>query len=516
MAPAVKSITIGNMQGLSLNHPTLIDDNQWADNQNMVQGADGLWENRKGIKTISNDVGSNDKVHSIKFWKSEDGTRRFTVGSGTALYSYAEGTDYNNGTFTSRQTGFTEDDKFDFAVYDDNLIATNGTEAMYSTTDNATWTIRNGANTRIAEYIHFANDLGFCADVASNRSIAYYGSVTPANPWEFANSLGINKKDGQVITGLTNLGPVLIVAKEKGIFDFDAATPARNQLDFGGGVVSHRSIVKALNNVYFASDEGIFSLTQRTGTTGSLAATPLSEPIQDLWQTLTNKDQIVGIYYPAQRVIIWNVETAEKKIALVYNIKFNTWSYFVGVNAEDWTLYEDSSGDEHLFFGDAYDDKVRELFHEHRDDDGAPINSVLTTKRFNFGTDALKRVQFIDISGYGSELMNLDIEVFFDDEEIASFNTTITSSNFVSPSFPSDAPLAGGSLAGAALTGFIASANDLEVRPWMVRIPLEKFDFRTMQIKMSNGQAGVRWRFKSMVAQVSGQPIDLFDTNLIA
>ncbi len=511
----VKPITINNMAGLNFDHPTLIADNEWADSQNMIQGRDGLWENRQGIKTFDNTVGSSSKVHSLKFWESEDGTRRLTAGSGTALYSYAEGSSYNDGTFTSRQTGFTDADKFSFAQYGDNLIASNGTENMYSTTDNSTWTERSGANTRVANYIHFANDTGFAADVSGARSVVYYTASVPGSPWLFPNSVAIETDNGQVLTGLTNLGPVIIAGKERSIYSVDIATPTREQLDYGEGISSHRSIVKALNAVYFSSDEGIFTLGQRTGTTGSLAATALSEPIQALWERLINKDQIVGTYWPDKRVVLWTVETAEQLFTIVYNIKFGTWSYFVGVNALDYTIYEDSAGDEHLIYGDANIDKVSELFHPNRDDDGGPINSVLTTKAFNFGTDALKRIDFIDISGYGSELMSLDIELFFDDEEIASFKTTVTKSNFVSDSIPSGAPLAGSPLAGSGLTGFVRAADDLEVKYWITRIPLEKFNFRTLQIKMSNGQAGVRWRFRNMVANVSGQPIDLFEEALI-
>lgn len=500
------------MKTLNLDHPTEIKDNEFADNQNMVQGPDGLWENRKGIKSFDNAVGSDAKIHSIHFWEPSPGSSRYlTVASDEAIYSYAESAAYNDGSFTSRQTGFTAGTPFSFAQYADNLIATNGAESMYSTTNNTSWTQRNGANTRVAKYILFANDIGYAADVASNRSKLYYGSAVPASPWEFANAVDIESDNGQIINAITNLGPIVFAGKDRSIYSVDVATPAREQLDYGGGIISDRSVVRADNSVYFATIDGIFSLAQRQGTTGSFAVTPLSEPIQDLWDALINKNQIAGIYFQKEKLIFWAVETAEQKYTLVYNTQFNSWSYFIGVNAADWTIYEDSDGEEHLIYGDANTDYVRELLHPDRDDDSAPINSVLTTKNFNFGTDLYKTVEYIDISGYGSELMELDVEIFFDNSSIAESQNTITSSNFVNVESSGEGALASGSLASSALAGSVASNDDLEVQYFVYRIPLER-EFRNIQIRLSNSQSGVRWRFKTIRIKVNEEVQDLFET----
>lgn len=501
--------TLEKFETLNLGHPSVIPANHWADTMNMVQASDGLWENRKGIKSFSGAVGSNKKAHSIHFWKPSAGTSRYlTVGSGTALYSYAEGTSYNNGTFTSRQTGFTDGTPFEFSQYKDYLIATNGKEAMYSTQDNATWTIRNGANTRIAKYIHFANDVGYCADIPSARSVQYYGSAVPASPWEFANSVDIESDNGQVLTGLTNLGPIILAGKNKSVYSVDIVTPAREQLDYGAGIVSHRSIVKAENSVYIGSNEGVFTVAQRQGVTSSLAATPLSDPITPLWKILINKSGIAGIYYPSTRSIYWAVETATAKYVLVYNIQHRSWSYLVGVNATDFALYEDSSGVEHLIYGDSTTDKIRELEYEERSDDDTPINSVLLTSSINFGTDSYKTMNWLEICGYGSENMELDYELYFDEETIASVSGAIDRNNFATTVGFGSGSLASGSLASGALSGFVDSSSDLEVKFFVKRVPLER-TFRTIRIKLINAQDGVRWRFKSFNFDLEGEAEDL-------
>lgn len=620
----IKPITLDKQTTLNLNHPSLIEVNEWSDAQNMVRALDGLWENRKGVRSFDNAVGSGKKVDSLHFWKPSAGAERYlTVSSGGALYSYAEGSEYNNGTFTSRQTGFVDGQPFEFAQYADVLIGTNGLDAMYTTTNNISWTIRNGANTRRARYILFVNDTGYVADIRNfasafmtggtsatsvigtwnvvtdgsftitidgvvrnitglnfsaaadmaavaaiiqvgirtatgstetcvwstnkfiitsasyaytsqvsvtsatgsgtdisgvgatafmdaetgrgtataitvDRSAVFYGATVPANPWEFANTVDIESDNGQIITGLTNLGALVLPTKEKSVYIVNIATPNREQIDYGAGCLSHRSIVKAENSVYIASEEGAFTVAQRQGTTGSVAATPLSSPIQPLWDLLRNKTLLNGIYFPRTRSIYWAVQTTTQNFVLVFNVQWRSWSYFVGVNALDWTIYEDDEGIQHLLYADGSMDKVRELETD-RDDDDSPIDSVLATGSLNFDTDELKNINWIEITGFGSNGFELDYELYFDEETISTKSGTIDGDNFASTgaTASSAGPLASGSLASGGLAGAVIAQSDLEVKFWVKRIPLER-TFRTIQVKLRNSQEGVRWRFKSM------------------
>lgn len=621
----IKPVTLEKQATLNLNHPSIIAVTEWADAQNMVRASDGLWENRKGIKSFVNDVGSNKKIDSMHFWKPAAGAYRYlTVSSGGSLYSYTEGTDYNDGTFTARQTGFVDGQPFEFAQYADVLIATNGLDPMYSTTNNSSWTVRNGSNTRRARYIIFVNDTGYVADVRAvaqayltggtsatsvvatwnavtdgsfaitidgtarnitglnfstaasmadvasiiqtgiraatgstetcvwstnkfvitsasfewtsqvsvtsavgsgtdisgvgatafmdaetgrgtatavsvDRSAVYYGSTVPANPWEFANTVDIESDNGQVITGLTNLGPLILATKEKSIYIVDIATPNRDQIDYGAGCLTHRSIVRAENSIYIASDDGIFTVAQRQGTTGSVAATPISSPIQPLWERLVNRSLLNGIYFPKTRSIYWACKTDTQNVVLVQNIQHRSWSYLIGVNARDWTLYEDSDGETHLLYADGATDKIKELEHSDRDDDGAPIDSILATGSLNFGTDALKSINWLEITGYGSDGFELDYEIYFDEETVATKTGIIDNDNFASNGATASTAgsLGSGSLSSGGLAGAIVAQSDLEVRFWCKRIPLEK-TFRTIKVVLKNSQEGVRWRFKTM------------------
>lgn len=513
---AVIPITISGMKGQNFNDPTIIADNEWADTQNCRQYSNGLWGNRKGVKTFSNDVGSDDKVNSIHYWEDGGVSNRFLiVGSGTVLYSYAEGTDYNNGTFTSRQTGFTADEKFDFAQYNDTLLASNGAESGYSTTNNTTWTQRTGGDSKTGDILLFANDTGFITGNSANPSILYYGSTTPANMWDFASSLKIEQENGQDIKGLAALGPIIIVFKERSIYSVNIATPSREQLDSGYGCIAPRSIVKAENNIYFASEDGIYTLEQREGLTSSYAATPVSFPVQAFWDTLTTKNAIAGIYFPKTKCIYFSCQTSEQRYVLVYNIQFKSWSYYIGVNLEDWTLYTKSDDSQVLLYGDAFDDKVRELEHENRDDDEAGIHAILTTKKFDFGTNGLKDIQFLDIAGYMTENSVITADVFFDDETVPSFSHDVDSDNLPSPSDVEAGALGVSELGVGGLSGAVQAADDLRMQFFLARIPLNR-TFRTVQLKLSSSGAGERWQFRSATFFVDAEAAHLFETTLIA
>ena len=123
----------------------------------------------------------------------------------------------------------------------------------------------------------------------------------------------------------------------------------------------------------------------------------------------------------------------------------------------------------------------------------------------------MKYAPWIDVVGYGSDLMELDAEIYFDGEDVASVTKTIDSDNFASTGTGvagGPGSLASGSLASMGLSGYVESGSDLDVKLFVKRIPLERI-FRTMRIRLVNSQAGVRWRFKTFRINVENTAKDL-------
>ncbi len=100
--------------------------------------------------------------------------------------------------------------------------------------------------------------------------------------------------------------------------------------------------------------------------------------------------------------------------------------------------------------------------------------------------------------------------MFFNDEDVASRSEDITDAHFTSEVVGGGA-LASGALASAGLAGFVNAANDLDVRYFNIKIPLER-SVRTAQFKLINSEAGVRWRFRSITVNLEAESIDLYES----
>ena len=74
--------TYDDIETLNTNDATLIPKNHLADSMNMVRRDDGLWEKRKGLGAMGDDIASGNPTHSLVGWRIADGTRYLTAGSG--------------------------------------------------------------------------------------------------------------------------------------------------------------------------------------------------------------------------------------------------------------------------------------------------------------------------------------------------------------------------------------------------------------------------------------------------
>ena len=178
---ARKRVELSNFQTLNTGFPTEIKDNHFSDTVNMIRRRDGLWENRKGIVQFGDAVGSDLPIHSIRAWKTSAGARYLTVGSDDDVYSYAEAAAYNDGAYTVRQD-IGGSDPWDSIVYRDILVLGNGTDNLRSTTDNATFTDRNGANIIKAKFLDVGNDFVSFAGIPSDQDKILLSTGATSNP----------------------------------------------------------------------------------------------------------------------------------------------------------------------------------------------------------------------------------------------------------------------------------------------------------------------------------------------
>lgn len=518
MAKKIKSYL--NFKTLNTEHPTLIASDEFSDTLNMIRNSSGLWENRKGIAQFGADVGSGNPIHSLRFWETSSGARYLTVGTGGAIYSYAEGAEYNDGTYTSRVTGLTGSLKWDSIVYRDTIVLGNGTDNLRSSTDNTTFTSRSGVNIVAAKYLEVGNDFVSFSGVSSNKDQVLLSSGAPSNPWEYnaSNYANIDIGNSSEIKGMVSLGDNLVVAKARQTYAVALSDFSRATLDFGGGCESNRAMVRTqINSIFLAGRQGIYSIAKTQIGNNQLFGTPESQPVKSLYDLITDYSSINSTYVFKDNWVLWSCDTSIGKITFLRDLDYtdSVWTYFYGVNANDWTVYQDGEGEYHYLFADSSVDKVWELF-KGRNDNGAPILSRLTSKMDDFGQAGVKKlVNYIDIYGYISENATWTVQLFKDDNTTIPFKeATINSTNITQEL--NDGGLGTESIGTTPLGSLITSGDgDLDVYPFHIRINvntyLEKFQF-----SLYNNAVDNRVILRGASVQFDDQPRDLINNSLIS
>ena len=500
------------MVTMDTNDPTLIPKNHFADSLNMIKRRDGLWENRKGIQQFGNDVGSGNPIHSLAFWKTEAGNRYLTVGTGTDLYSYAEGSSYDNGAYTSRQV-MTDDNEWDTAVYRDTLVLCNGVDAIYTTTDNSTYTSRSGVNITKPKYLDQGNDFVCFTGVITDPNKFYLSKGAPANPWEYDNSniLNVDIGNSENVTGTRSLGASIIVTKANRTYLVDLASLTRTTLDWAGGAEADRALVQTqANEILCAGRQGIFSIAKTQIGSNQYFGNPESAIVQSLFNTCSDYSAINSVYYPEENYAMFHINSTTKgKILLVKNLNYSSpvWTYFSGVNSQDWAVYQDSDRNTHCLFSSSSTDNIWELF-KGRSDNNAPIFSRLIFKNDDFGSPGqYKYIRYIDISGYISDLAEWNYELYKDDEVVPFRSGAITSAQWQNVNDIPDG--LGASMLGGTSLGGIVDENDVEVKAFNARINVSE-DVEKLKVVLYNNQTESRVIFRAMVVYYELRAIDLY------
>ena len=510
-----KRIELSGFQTLNTGFPTEIPENHFSDTMNMVRRSDGLWENRKGIAQFGDDVGSNLPVHSIRFWKTSAGNRYLTVGSDDDVYSYAEGSAYNNGSYTSRQD-IGGNSPWDSIVYRDILVIGNGVDNLRSSTDNSTFTDRSGANIIKAKYLEVGNDFVCFAGIPTENDRVLLSGGAPTSPWEYDpnNDANIDIGNADSITGVKSLGDILLVTKKRQAYSVALSDFSRSTLDWGGGCESNRAILRTqINSLFIAGRQGIYDISKTQIGNNQLFGSPESEQIETLYDLITDFSDINGIFTFDHNFAIWNAPTELGRLTFVRQLDYSetVWTYFSGINAKDWTIYEDSEGNYHYLYSDASTDKVWEIF-KGRNDNGAPILSRLSTKRTDLGIPGVKkRINYVDVAGYITKNAEWKLKIYKDDELEPTIIETITQTNLTSTE--SLGGLGVESLGTRPLGGLVPNVDDLEVFPFFVRRPIEA-DYEKIQIILENNQADCRVVLRKIVLAIEEQPESYLPNNL--
>lgn len=217
-----------------------------------------------------------------------------------------------------------------------------------------------------------------------------------------ANVIDIRKNDGDKITGLAVFQDVLIVFKERSIYQvtFDSSgNPTVTPITYATGCVSHKSIVNVENDVYFMSREGMRVLGNEPQFFAAIRTQVLSIRVQPTIDAIAKNyySRCNAIYFDNKYIMAHPTgTTAAISRCLVYDRRFQAYTLWGSFNAQAMIKYIDSSNVESLYFLDTGGTQVYKRVAGTYNDNGAAIEAYVISKAQDLGNPDITKF-WVDI-----------------------------------------------------------------------------------------------------------------------
>lgn len=306
--------------------------------------------------------------------------------------------------------------------------------------------------------------------------------------------IDVSKNDGQKGTQVIPFKNTLIVFKERSVYQFSftsAGLPQIIQVTNAVGCIAPRSVVAVENDIFFASERGIFTIGNEAGFSFDVLRTnELSSRVRSIFQSInpTYLDRIAATYATKNNVnyVIFSYtpsgQTTNSK-ALVYDRERLGWIEWTNIKANCWTSYVDSTGATRVLYGDDSSGYVKEIL-TGDDDFGVAIQGSfkLRAESFKTGLDEHKKLKDISVvlrEPQGS--VNLSVVV---DGSETDFSANIAT---ISPSINFGHYVLSRFLLGVSYgTGAVTSSDDIVLRT-KKNVNL---DGKSFQLSFNNGSSG--------------------------
>lgn len=253
--------------------------------------------------------------------------------------------------------------------------------------------------------------------------------------------IDIYKDDGSEIRGIIPFQGGIIVFKDNAIYKFSFADDGTQLLEeitraFGG--ISFRSIKHVENDIIFAAKKdgrlAFYSLGNQENYAGSILRTnELSVKVENSLRDVTTSELENSSAFYFNNIygcaVAKSGSTKNDRIWCL-DTRFGAWVEWEGINANCFSTFINSSGDENLYFGDEDDGDVVKMFTTSKNDRESAIDVNWATKAFNQKTFHRFKdyynpvVQFKDVTVSGA--ISGDVII---DGAIVSANFTVNTVN---------------------------------------------------------------------------------------
>ena len=237
------------------------------------------------------------------------------------------------------------------------------------------------------------NDVGLNNATEVPGATVFTGDDTP-------RAIDINKNDGQAVVGLGFFQDVLIVFKERSIYQvyFNSTNGfVVERISSSYGCVSHGSIASVENDCYFLTDKGVYVLGNEPNYYAAIRTNELSSRVKTLLQRINpaQYERVRGYYADDRYFLSVPLDASTTcNAVIVYDRRFYSWAYWDNINANDFYVFKDSDGDgaNHFYFTEYGSPNLCEFTPNAYNDKGAAIEATFITRAFE--GKALDREKF--------------------------------------------------------------------------------------------------------------------------
>ena len=413
--PPQRLVVMNPSKGLNnLVSPSLIDNKEFSDMQNMEYDEGGVIRKRAGYVAVGNILAAarglgTFSTESSNYMVTIDGTQlkyrtsgnwstatgdTFTAAKDTAftqarlklfIWNGTDGGAYFDGSAVTRPGTMP---KAKFSVYYQNKHIAAGVDGQPSRlyisnlTNAADFTVTTGGTQPQPDSTNDSEN--------GNPNVpgATVFAGTPA--LTEANVLDIRKNDGDKITALGVFQDVLIVFKERSIFQvtFDSSgNPTVTPVTYATGCVSHKSVVNIENDISFMSREGHRVLGNEPQFFTAIRTQVLSIRIQPSMDAINKQyySRCNGIYFDNKYILAYPVGSSAISKTMTYDRRFQAYSLWTNFNAQSMVRYIDSSNNEDLYFLDDGGTQVYKRVAGTYNDNGAAIEAYVVSKAQDLG-----------------------------------------------------------------------------------------------------------------------------------
>lgn len=410
VTPPKRLVIMNPSKGLNnLVSPSLIDDKEFSDLMNVEYDEGGVIRKRFGYTTIADTLTA---ARGIGFYVTESVRQLVTVDNGT-LKKYT-GTTWSSSagaTFTTAQdTVFTQARQ--------KLFIWNGTDG--GTYYDGTTVTRPGTMPKAKFSVYYQNK-HIASGVSGQPNRLYISNISDATDFTVttggtqpqpdstndsengnpnvpgattfvgtpalteANVIDVRKNDGDKITGLGIFQDVVIVFKERSIYQltFDTSgNPTVTPITYATGCVSHNSIVPVENDLYFLSREGVRVLGNEPQYFTAIRTNILSIRIQSTIDTINKNyfSRANAIYFDNKYILAIPTGSSSIDRCIVYDRRFQAFTIWKNFNAQAMVKYIDSTNTQYLYFLDDGGTQAYQRSPGTYADNGAAIEAWVTGK----------------------------------------------------------------------------------------------------------------------------------------